>query len=47
MIMSKSARLEWFKGELFPIILLFALTFTIRFMGGAWETKWDIDAYMA
>ncbi len=46
-MLSKSARLEWFKGELLPIILLFALAFTIRFMGGAWETKWDNDAYMA
>jgi len=45
--MTKSARWEWFKGELLPIVLLFALSFTIRFMGGAWETKWDNDAYMA
>ncbi|NQE45120.1 hypothetical protein C5S31_03730, partial [ANME-1 cluster archaeon GoMg2] len=33
--------------ELFPFILLFILAFAIRFMGGAWETKWDNDAYMA
>ena len=33
--------------ELIPIILLFILAFTIRFMGGTWETKWDNDAYMA
>ncbi len=45
--MSKSARWERFKEELLPIVLLFALSFTIRFMGGAWETKWDNDAYMA
>jgi asparagine N-glycosylation enzyme membrane subunit Stt3 len=32
---------------LLPIILLFILAFTIRFMGGAWETRWDNDAYMA
>ena len=41
------ARRERFKEELLPFILLFALAFTIRFMGGAWETKWDNDAYMA
>jgi asparagine N-glycosylation enzyme membrane subunit Stt3 len=45
--MSKSARWKRFKEELLPIVLLFALSFTIRFMGGAWETKWDNDAYMA
>lgn len=33
--------------ELITIILLFILAFTIRFMGGAWETKCDNDAYMA
>ncbi|HUV02854.1 MAG TPA: STT3 domain-containing protein [Desulfobacteria bacterium] len=44
---SKSARWERFIRELLPLILLFALAFTIRFMGGAWETKWDNDAYMA
>jgi asparagine N-glycosylation enzyme membrane subunit Stt3 len=44
---SKSARWERFIGELLPHILLFALAFTIRFMGGAWGTKWDNDAYMA
>ncbi|KAF5432276.1 Asparagine N-glycosylation enzyme, membrane subunit Stt3 [Candidatus Methanophagaceae archaeon] len=33
--------------ERITIILLFILAFTIRFMGGAWETKWDNDAYMA
>ncbi|MFZ2070911.1 MAG: STT3 domain-containing protein [Halobacteriota archaeon] len=47
LIFSKSARLERFKKELLPLILLFALAFTIRFMGGAWETRWDNDAYMA
>ncbi|MBC8520507.1 MAG: hypothetical protein H8D26_00730, partial [Methanomicrobia archaeon] len=45
--MSKSASWERFKEELLPIVLLFVLSFTIRFMGGAWETKWDNDAYMA
>ena len=45
--MSKSARWGRFKEELLPIILLFILAFTIRFMGGAWETRWDNDAYMA
>lgn len=45
--MLKSARWERFKEALLPIVLLFALPFTIRFMGGAWETKWDNDAYMA
>ncbi len=45
--MLKSARLGMVKKELFPLILLFILAFTIRFMGGAWETKWDNDAYMA
>ncbi len=33
--------------ELSTIILLFILAFTIRFIGGTWETKWDNDAYMA
>ncbi len=47
MSMLKSASWERFKGELLPIVLLFVLSFTIRFMGGAWETKWDNDAYMA
>ncbi len=45
--MSKSESWERFKEELLPTVLLFALSFTIRFMGGAWETKWDNDAYMA
>jgi hypothetical protein len=39
--------LEGFLGEMLPIILLFAVAFTIRFMGGAWETKCDSDAYIA
>jgi asparagine N-glycosylation enzyme membrane subunit Stt3 len=45
--MSKSGRWKRFKEELLPIILLFILAFAIRFMGGAWETRWDNDAYMA
>ena len=44
---SKSIGRERLIRELLPLILLFALAFTIRFMGGAWETKWDNDAYMA
>jgi len=44
---SKSARWERVIREVLPLIVLFALAFTIRFMGGAWETKWDNDAYMA
>jgi asparagine N-glycosylation enzyme membrane subunit Stt3 len=47
MSMLKSARRERLKEELLPIFLLFVLSFTIRFMGGAWETRWDNDAYMA
>ena len=47
MTILKGAGWERFKEELLPIILLFILAFTIRFMGGAWETKWDNDAYMA
>jgi asparagine N-glycosylation enzyme membrane subunit Stt3 len=43
----KSAGWERLSGELLPVILLFALAFAIRFLGGAWETKWDNDAYMA
>ena len=35
------------KKSCFLFILLFILAFTIRFMGGAWETRWDNDAYMA
>ena len=45
--MSKSGRWKRFKEELLPIILLFILAFTIRFVGGAWETRWDNDAYIA
>ncbi|MBN1762323.1 MAG: hypothetical protein JW878_04500 [Methanomicrobia archaeon] len=44
---SKSVGRERFIRELLPLIVLFVLAFTIRFMGGAWETKWDNDAYMA
>ena len=43
----KSAEWERSSGELLPVFLLVALAFAIRFMGGAWETKWDNDAYMA
>jgi len=43
----KSAEWERSSGELLPVSLLVALAFAIRFMGGAWETKWDNDAYMA
>jgi len=46
--MTKSGSWERFKEEeLLPLVLLFILAFTIRFMGGAWETRWDNDAYMA
>jgi len=47
MFMLKGVGGKRFKEELLPIILLFILAFTIRFMGGAWETRWDNDAYMA
>ena len=47
MFMLKGVGVKRFKEELLPIILLFILAFTIRFIGGAWETRWDNDAYMA
>jgi asparagine N-glycosylation enzyme membrane subunit Stt3 len=47
MFMLKDVGWARFKEELLPPVLLFALSFTIRFMGGAWETRWDNDAYMA
>ena len=47
MFMLKDVGWARFKEELLPPVLLFALSFTIRFMGGAWGTRWDNDAYMA
>ncbi len=45
--MLKNVGWKRIKEELLPLALLFAISFTIRFMGGAWEPKWDNDAYMA
>ena len=45
--MKKKEREKGWIEALLPMIVLFIVAFTLRFMGGAWTPKWDNDAYIA